>query len=283
MVTFLCTTDFSASSENAIRYASELAQFFDARILLFHSVSTAAKAKLALAYSSEHDRLTDELEERIDHLTRLEALKTKLNNKNTSENVRYELCLRYGTQEDTIPALLAEEQVDVVVMGHDGAGGLQEVLVGSVAASVTAATVCPVLLIPPGAAFKSLFKIVYASDLKNAPLTGLNFLLRLATLFRSEIMILHVLSSKTDSDKEKLLEELKLYYSRFPFQNISIHLETHRSVQAGISQFTHHNKADMLVVGYHPKEKWDYIFPQNQRQEISYHSYLPMLVMHCTL
>ena len=38
METILCPTDFSHSADNAIRYADELAQRINARLILFHNI-----------------------------------------------------------------------------------------------------------------------------------------------------------------------------------------------------------------------------------------------------
>ncbi|WP_187261616.1 universal stress protein [Pontibacter beigongshangensis] len=281
MVTFLCVTDFSASSENAIKYASELAQFFQSRIILFHSVSASATAH-ALEYSSAHDRLTDELEERMEYVNKLETLKMRLECDNTSGNISYETYLKHGAEQDTLPALIEEERVDVVITGREDASSLPEVAAGAVTAGIMASTCCPVLVIPQAAAFKPVWKIVFASDLKNAPFTGMEFLLKIATLFKAEIMLLHMLTSETEAHKELLLEELTRYYQSFPYSNISLHIENN-SVEAGISEFSRHHKADMLVVGYHPRERWKRLLPKDQAAEPFYHNGLPLLIMHCTL
>ena len=53
---------------------------------------------------------------------------------------------------DTVIARLTERPVDLVILGTHGRGGLDRLMIGSVAATVARKALCSVLVISPGAA-----------------------------------------------------------------------------------------------------------------------------------
>jgi nucleotide-binding universal stress UspA family protein len=280
METILCPTDFSASSENAIRYADELASRMNMRLVLFHNIAApVTQALVAAGTAPAADRWRDQVREE-EKKTQLEALKKVLENSSWGEPIPYETILRHGILLETIPQVARQEEADLIVIGNEGSEGLKEVLVGSVAESLIKNAPCPVLIVPPHATFKPLHKIVIATDLRGEPFVDVQWVLKLAALFDAEVLFFHVLKTDRPSYQAYAENELHRIYKSLPYKNATFYKEENSSIEEGISQFCRRHKADMLVMGYHPRTFWQHLLTENHTTEMAYHTYLPLLVIH---
>lgn len=279
METILCPTDFSAGAENAVLYASDMAKHMEARMILFHSIFAPA-AEVVSYGSGPYIRAGKDLAYEDAQQQKLQALKKTLENSDWGLPVQYETKLRYGLTKDTIPQLIREERADLTVIGNEGAESLKEIFVGSVAADVIKNAPCPVLIIPPKATFKPLRKIVFATDLKGEPFLDVHAVIKFASLFEAEILFLHIIPEARTTKEELAQAELDRLHKQFPYQNATFHAEPNAHIEEGISQFCRRHHADMLVMGYHPRTFWQHLFTQDYTQEMAYHTYLPLLVIH---
>jgi nucleotide-binding universal stress UspA family protein len=283
METLLCPTDFSASADNAVLYADELAQRINARIILFHIIYELTAQELVSDDTGHFTRLSVDIAYEEAQRKKLEAIKSTLENTNWGLPVQYETKIKYGQTKNTIPQLVLEEHADLVVIGHEGNNGLKDIFKGSVAADIIQNSPCPVLVIPAKANFKPINKIVFATDLEGEPFTEVGYVSKLAGLFEAEILFLHVLSKPSRKKEVIAEEELNRMYKSMAYKNVSFHQITNTHMEEGISQFCQQHKADMLVMGYHPRPFWQHLFTQDYTRQIADHTYLPLLVIHYKL
>lgn len=282
MDTILCPTDFSASSENAVLYADELAARMNMRLLLFHNIPAPVTRELVGPDAAQptEDWQNPALEQ--ERKTKLEALKKALENKAGEPAAPYTTLMRYGVLQESIPQVARQQQARLIVLGHEGIEGLKDIFVGSVAAGLIPEAPCPVLIVPPHASFRPLHKIVFAADLSNEPFADVDWVLQVAALFDAEILFVHVMAQASASSRAYADTELHRKYQDLPYQKVSFHQEENPHIEEGLSQFCRRHKADLLVVGFHPKSFWQHLFADDYTQEMAYHAYLPLLVVHYT-
>lgn len=138
--TILVPSDFSECSDAALRYGLELARRFDARVHLLHVVQDPvthpwAAEGLAVALFDIVDQWQKEAQQRLAGSVpaadagRVTAVATVAST--------YQEILRYA----------AEHQVDLIVMGTHGRGGVSHMLLGSIAEKVVRRAPCPVLTV----------------------------------------------------------------------------------------------------------------------------------------
>jgi nucleotide-binding universal stress UspA family protein len=279
METILCPTDFSASSENAVRFADELASRMNMRLVLFHNIAAPVAQEMAAA-GTDATGTWRELAREEEKKAQLEALKKALENSSWGEPIEYQTILRHGPLPEAISQVAQEVQADLIVIGNEGSESLKEVFVGSVAENLIKNASCPVLIIPPHATFKPLHKIVIATDLRGEPYVDMQWVLKLAALFGAEVLFFHVLPTSQPSNQVYADNELNRIYKTLPYKNATFYKEENPSIEAGISAFCRRHKADMLVMGYHPRTFWQHLLTENHTQEMVYHTYLPLLVIH---
>ncbi|OGA45244.1 MAG: hypothetical protein A3F74_26770 [Betaproteobacteria bacterium RIFCSPLOWO2_12_FULL_62_58] len=132
----LFPADFSENADHAFTYVERLAADGARRITLLHVQDKA--------------RIDPHLTHRLDEFNeidrgRLEIMKERLRKQGNAE-VEIELC--YGSPFDEITRLVRERNVNLVVMGSQGRGFVEEIFLGSVSHNVARHADASVLLIP---------------------------------------------------------------------------------------------------------------------------------------
>ncbi|MGV3641070.1 MAG: universal stress protein [Adhaeribacter sp.] len=280
METILCPTDFSPVSENAVRYADELAQRMNSRLVLFHNIYEPVGAGDFSAGGMPYVAPLRDARLRKAQEEKLEALKTSLQQTDWGMPIAYQTRISYGLIGDTLPELARQVQADLVVMGHESPAGLEKIFRGSTAAEAITNLSCPVLVVPAGITFKPIHKIVFATDLEGEPFTDVALVSKVAGLFDAELLFVHVLTDQARETREWALAGLERLHKRLNYKNASFYTEANPHVAEGIGQFARLHQADMLVMGFHPRNLLQQLFTSVQVQDAAYHAFLPLLVIH---
>ena len=139
----LVATDFGPASETALRYGRALASQFGARLHLLHVTENLhLAASSGYGYTSLPYRMQQEIE----------SAGRKQTNALLTEEDRQALRAVAVTITDNSPAAAIAEyargnDIDLVLVGTHGRGGLSHLLMGSVAERVVRTAPCPVLTV----------------------------------------------------------------------------------------------------------------------------------------
>jgi nucleotide-binding universal stress UspA family protein len=280
METILCPTDFSPGSENAIRYADELAQRMNSRIVLFHSIRASVGTDFISYPGLPYPEPIPDAEYRQAQEYKLDELKTHLQVTDWGMPIVYQTSIAYGLAKDTIPQVARQVQADLIVLSKKSTDALKDVFLGSITGEVLNNVSCPVFLIPPKAVFRQIHRIVFATDLQGEPFTDVAFVSKLASLFSAHILFLHILTQDAPDNRQVAQTELDLLHKRLSYKNTSYYVEASAHIEKGINQFCHLHQADLLVMGYHPRPFWQQLFVQHHAGQMAYQADLPLLVTH---
>ena len=138
----LVPTDFSEDSEQAARYAVELAKRFQAEIHCIHVVDIPADLLSTSAYymTGPSEGFLDQIRE--ESKKNLEAFAKK-----NLEGVGVRTAFLEGSPFVEIIRYARNQEIDLVVIATHGRTGLRHVLFGSVAEKVVRKAPCPVLVV----------------------------------------------------------------------------------------------------------------------------------------
>ena len=143
--TILCPLDFSVASHAALEYALSLAQEANARLILLHAIedvlSESGKEALGHLSVSEYYRYREE--DAVTRLSRVVPDDARVWSRPEERVVK-------GRAHDEILKAVADEQVDLVVMGVQGRGGVNRLVFGSTTHRVIREAGCPVLTLHSG-------------------------------------------------------------------------------------------------------------------------------------
>jgi len=139
----LVPTDFSESSDKALKQALDIAKQYNAKVFLFHVVSTEIKSCMGDACLG--DDMIRDIENQI--ITRArEDLQKQLDKFPQSKEVSVITEIGDGTPYASILKEAEDKGIDLIVIASLGRSGIARFLVGSVARNVLKGAKCPVLL-----------------------------------------------------------------------------------------------------------------------------------------
>lgn len=137
----VCCTDFSENAEAAFIAALEMAEKYQAKLLVIHVLSPVVNPMLTgmewMPIEEPEKNLILKLEERMqqEYGDRI------------SDKIDYQLIVLYGHVSSEILTFLNENPVDIVVMGSYGLSGMGLVFFGSVAKRISYKAPCSVMII----------------------------------------------------------------------------------------------------------------------------------------
>jgi nucleotide-binding universal stress UspA family protein len=141
----LVATDFSDCSGAAFQTAAQLAQTFQAKIILFHVISVKRLTVLSEHLEQEPETLVAMLRQRAQ-----EQLAEFLKRWNSAD-LEVESLVSVGMPFQEIAVKARDLAVDLVTIGgygRSGRGPIEEVFFGSTAEKVVRLLPCPVLCVP---------------------------------------------------------------------------------------------------------------------------------------
>ena len=269
METIILPTDFSPVATNAMNYAVDMAMELNASLLLFHVY------QIPVSYNSNTEEVIplpvidiNELEKI--NKERLSSLKEEIEHV-TSGKIKIFTQLKIGVLVNELEALCETVHPFAVVMGNKGAGLIERLLVGSSALSTIRHLNWPVLIVPPGAAFKGLQKIGYTCDSKNvSDTTPVDILKEWNKALGAELEILNVNNNKDSLDKRSREQEAVM---KFFFTN-------NQDIEKGVHEFAESNNVDLLIVVPKKHNLLENLFQKSHSKELVFHSHIPILSVH---
>jgi nucleotide-binding universal stress UspA family protein len=268
----LVPTDFSDVANNALKYAIGLAAQTKAVIHLVH-----IKNFPVMDPAFPVDALSTLIEE-MDKVSAEGMREIKVKYLDPAK-VEYVLHEASGFVNDEIEDYCKEHDIDLIVMGTTGASGLQELLVGSNAATTVGRSEVPVMVIPPSAGFREIKHILYASDYTEPEFPALSRLIYFAELYDADITVIHV---KTDYDRffdsaNNFFVKNKAHIKR---ENIKLIQTDKTDISEGINHHIDNNPTDMLVLAKHNRSFFDRLFHRSLSKQMAYHTKIPLLVLN---
>lgn len=270
MKNILVPTDFSATADNALRYAFELAARGGAHITLLHVIypNQGLENDVYQVFWDTYER------ERLDAL---EALTARFKSEEPFQSVEVKVATEVGFPTPTIGYYATEHHFDMIVMGTTGAGGLKSALLGSNTAGLAAHCKTPVLAVPDGCAFRPDANFAFATDLKiEVSDRSMILLQKFLALHYSG---LHVVSV-TDKDKASFEAAEKIVSEALEGIDHDFHYLHSDSVAEAIENFIEARDMNGLVVVSHRHSLWDRLFYRSVSKQLVEHLHLPMLVLH---
>ena len=270
--TILIPTDFSEVAGNALTFAIDLAKKTGAQLHVLHVkqvpvLDTSFPTDTYQLYINEIEKAAQEGIQKLE----TDTLKPS--------GIKYAVHSVIGFVNDEILHFVKTNPVDMILMGTTGASGIQELLIGSNAASVIARSEVPVLVIPPSAKHSEFKHILYASDYSEPEFPAFSRLVYMAELFHARISVLHV-----KSDADRYFSAANNFFARnkqhISVDDITIVNTEGKEIADAINSFIDEKNVDMLVLAKHNRSYFDRLFHRSLSKRMAYHTKVPLLVLH---
>jgi nucleotide-binding universal stress UspA family protein len=175
----LLATDFSDTSQIALRYAIGLADLYHSKILVVHVTrETSASVETHTSRSMSAYLASAAL-----------------------TSVRYETLIERGEIPPVISGLADKHGIDLVIAGTHERKGAARLLLGSTVEQIFRAVSCPVLTTGPDVdrerpAKGGMKEVVYATDFDPGSLHAWPYALSLAEVYGARLTLVHILSEE---------------------------------------------------------------------------------------
>ena len=251
----LVPTDFSECADHALDVAVGFAEKFDATLHLFsglirEEMNTDAKS--------------------------VEALFEKI--KKAHPNV--EISYSYSSEKllEGIQQCIREKEIDFVIMGSHGRGGVSEIFIGSNTQKVVRLIHCPVLIVKGPIKDLSFQRIVFASNFNDSEQQPFLRFKKIIAAFNPEIYLLGVKTSfffdAPLSATTAAMEKFKELAAPFPCQT---YIFKNSNIESGIREFADNIDADLIAISNRNRHPLKRMFAGSNVEALINHSNLPVL------
>jgi nucleotide-binding universal stress UspA family protein len=268
----LVPTDFSECSKNALKGAAIIANKFKAKLWILHAYTMPVMSTDAGVHVLAGDVNDFEGELRRNFREMHEEL-------GIQDEIDTEDLLVCDFTKDAIKDASDKYNVDLIVMGTTGAGGLEEIMIGSNTYGIISENKFPLLAIPGDADLTRIKKMVFAGDYLKIPAesTVLAPLKALSSAFGAEIHIVHIGERLVlDEEKAEQARKLDLEFKNLPHH---YHYEINKDVEEGINLYVDENGIDLVTVIHRHHRFVDRLFKGSFTKKMALHCYVPLLVL----
>ena len=254
---------------DALRYASSLLAVTGGKLLLVsaYDVPTVSRGS------------TSKLRKHIEKDLEANAARWRSEIAYLPQVPEFELFIREEGTLDLILRAIEHFDADLVVMGTKGSSGLEEVVIGSVAAAVIEHAPIPVLAVPAGATFNGFERVTFACDLSDDSLASGIRLHEWMKPFEGQLEVLHV----CESDPEKAEMRLRKFQddlNEAGFQNVEGAVRVNDDIREGIIDYLEEVKPVMLAMVTRKRSLFGKLFDSSLTKKVAMHLQLPLLAIH---
>lgn len=276
MIQILFPTDFSVASDSALTYLFTFARVLQAKIHFLHTYELPRVKGAGNLPNTMEDIFNDI---KAEAASNLEKFKTKIHHTVLKENFPQKNLEFLIAEGEIIPAILNKAKqlkADLIVMGTEGAWGLKEIFVGSIAGEIIENASCPTLVIPKDAKFSGqIKKIAVTTSFKEDEKIALQKVLDLSKLLNAQVFCINVDLShseffmhRMDALKEQFKDHSNLFFQ--VLEGTSLHEE--------IAEYLENNQIDLLAMLTHKRNLLGELFNYSQTKKMVYHTQTPVLV-----
>jgi len=264
MKKILFPTDFSKNADNALDYAIAYVNQVKGHLTVVHVYdSPGTTGSFVNVDAFMRKEAFQHMEEIINRLhTKLE------------KGVTFDRFVERGGPIPTIAKI--STKYDLVIMGTQGASGLEEVFLGSVTNAIIKRTPTPVLVIPSGLRYKPIKNVVLSLD--NQPVNGSMTLVPVQEMlqeFKADLLLFHSDKNMLDKGIDQTAYDL-LGTTEYTI-DYTISEETVNTV---IKEMVTDYAIDVLVMIRRERTWWKNLFHDSVTSREVFHAPVPVLILH---
>jgi nucleotide-binding universal stress UspA family protein len=275
MTRILLPTDFSKNSLTAIRYALNLYKDIKCTFYLLNSYMPPVYHTEYLMGSPAQIGLGDIVQE--NSMNNLDNLKKKLEKDFENPLHTFITHSALNVLSSEVTRTVEAEDIDIVIMGTQGATGAKEILFGTNTVHVIKNSKCPVLVIPSGFEYEAPEQILFPNDFEvELNKSSLSQLLKIVNTHVSQVNVMHVYTGD-DLNPVQLKHKEKL--EKVLSKNALFHEVSSNEIIAAINTFQVKQKINLLVMVQNKHTFFERLFIEPVIKKIGFHVTVPFMVI----
>jgi nucleotide-binding universal stress UspA family protein len=276
MKKILVPVDFSKTSITALDTAYEIAKKAGAEIALLHVVEEAGNS----SFNAEGQIDEADWEDKLFTYKLLEKSKKQLEKLVLDpkyNDVKVEGSVRVGNAFHGITTIIAEQKVDLVVMGTKGVNTVSEMIIGTNTERVVRHAKVPVLTVQKKPAKPDFKNIVYATSMAGDEEVFSRIVKRAQQLYGATIHLVRI-NTPSDFQKDQVVREyMEKFAKKLQLKNFTINIYNDFSTEEGIVRFADFVNADMIAMATHGRTGFAHVIAGSVAEEVVNHSKRPVL------
>jgi len=278
MKTILVPTDFSEQANHALQLAVQIAKKSKAKILLLNVIE--GMRSFSFNTMGEADQTQGEeafIVKRLIQSTRekLYDIKEDL----LKEGIEIESLVEMGNPYQSIASVVTDHGANLVVMGTQGASGLDEVLIGSNTERVVRFAQCPVITLKAEVNLDDIDKVVFATDLSEDQAEIVEAVKKMQEQLNAELHLVKVNTPNNFHTQRQSAEEFKRFIEKHDLSKVHSHVYNEATEEDGILYFAEDLGHCMIAIGTHGRTGVMHLLSGSLAEDLVNHSKLPVWTM----
>ncbi|MFM2196429.1 MAG: hypothetical protein RL092_2029 [Bacteroidota bacterium] len=273
MKLIILPTDFSPISDNAVKYAADIATTMGMNLMLVNVY------QLPISFS-EVPLVTISLDQ-IREISKNKLAELKQNLETiTPGSVKIYTESRLGDVGEEIIKLTETLSPFAIIMGTRGTSGAGRFFMGSNSISVISKVGVPVFVIPPGVRFRPFKKVGLATDLEavveNTPVSKIK---EVVQFFDAELHVLNVDYHRRHFTPGTPGETLNMD-SLLAGMNPMYDFIENKNIDEGLNDFAEKNNLDLLITLPKKHSMLERFFEKSTTRELIHETHIPIMCIH---
>jgi nucleotide-binding universal stress UspA family protein len=272
MKRILVPVDFSKEAENAARVAASIAKKTNSEIFLVHmlelpvniidptEIATVNTGPQALFYMKQAN-------EKFKNFVKKPFFKGV----KVVESVQFQLAFSGIIEESK------KHGIDLIVMGSQGASGLQEMFIGSNTEKVVRKSEVPVLVIKKRKNDFDVKNMIFASDFRTDGKRSFPKVLEFASIFKPKIHFLYINTIHNFNTTKEIEKKMDKFINDFEIDNYEKIIYNDISVEKGILSYARDIDADLIALNTHGRSGLSQLFNGSIGRELANHALRPVI------
>lgn len=275
MKKILLPTDFSANAYNAITYAVNLFKDETCTFYLLNTYTPILYDTEYILYSTTQPGLEEIYRENSEK--GLQRILRRLDHKYKNPKHSFEPISAFNLLIEEMKDQVKFKNIDLVVMGTQGATGAQEILMGTNTVNAIKKLKCPILAIPSEYVFEKPEYILFPTDYElDYSTKQMEILKEIISLHKSKLNILHIATKELSPDQEKAKHSLAEQLENKAHQFYSLEK---KNITQAIYDFQNEHPTDMLVMINNKHSFFENLLFRPVINKIGFHVKVPFLVI----
>ena len=170
-----------------------------------------------------------------------------------------------------------KNNIDLIVMGSQGASGLQEMFIGSNTEKVVRRSKVPVLVVKKGVTEFVVNDLIFASDFNKESKSTFHRVIEFANLFDAKIHLLYINTIHNFNTSKNIESRIVAFMEDFDFTNYSTNIYNDISIEKGILSYARDIDADLIALNTHGRSGLSQLFNGSIGQELANHALRPVV------
>ena len=279
MKKILVPTDFSKEAAIATDLAFDIAKKSGADLILLHVVESADSTSSSFNVEGQVSTTGNSID-RLFTIKLIEKTRKQLQKVVSDPRlsaVRVDGQMRVGNAYHGMRTIIAEQKVDLVVMGTAGKTGVDGMLIGSNTEKIIRTSQCPVLTVVKKPATTDFKSIVYATSMSANEEVFSRIVKRTQQIYNGTVHLVRI-NTPGDFERDYIVKGyMEKFAKKLQLKNFTMNIFNDLTVEEGIIRFADQVNADLIAMATHGRSAFAHVIAGSVAEDVAKHSSRPVL------